>query len=75
MRFALADEADDRARLPFVMDDVFVNFDRERTARCLQLVSELAKRRQVLLFTCHEHVERAAIAAIPGLQLIRMRLE
>ncbi|PYI56492.1 hypothetical protein [Paenibacillus flagellatus] len=72
MRFALADETAPAASLPFVLDDVFVNFDGERLRRCLELVPSLAERRQVLLFTCHEHVASAAAAVIPGLQTVRL---
>lgn len=73
MRFALADETAQTAALPFVMDDVFVNFDGERLRRCLELLPALAERRQLLLFSCHEHVVREAAAAIPQLQVIRLQ--
>jgi len=72
MRFALADETAPSASLPFIMDDVFVNFDADRLRRCLELLPELSARRQLLLFTCHSHVTEAAAAAIPGLQVIRL---
>lgn len=42
--------------LPLIADEVLVNFDPVRaknTARCLQ---EFAHNRQVLFFTCHEHI-------------------
>lgn len=72
MRFALADETAPAAALPFVMDDVFVNFDEERLRLCLELLPSLAERRQLLLFTCHEHVVRKASDLIAPLQVIRL---
>jgi uncharacterized protein YhaN len=72
MRFALADETAPAAALPFVMDDVFVNFDEERLRLCLEQLPSLAERRQLLLFTCHEHVVRKASDLIAQLQVIRL---
>lgn len=43
--------------LPLVLDDVLVNFDRERAicaARTLQTFAELGH--QVMMFTCHKHI-------------------
>ena len=39
---------------PLVLDDALAAFDRERMARALDLLKELAEQRQVLVFTCHE---------------------
>lgn len=72
MRFALADETAPDTSLPFIMDDVFVNFDEQRLRLCLGMLPSLAERRQLLLFTCHEHVVREASEAIPQLQVIRL---
>lgn len=46
---------------PLVLDDALVTFDDQRLTRALELLEELAKRRQVLLFTCQSR-ERAALA-------------
>ncbi len=39
--------------LPVVMDDILVNFDRDRAARAAGAIRELATRHQVIFFTCH----------------------
>lgn len=39
---------------PLVLDDTLVNFDNERTQQAIKLLSEIAKERQVILFTCKE---------------------
>ena len=39
-----------------IIDDGFVNFDRDRTKRIIQILLEMSKSTQVLFFTCHEHI-------------------
>ena len=66
MRFALLrDYAGHSDPLPVVFDDVFVNFDPERTKSTLQAVGELTESHQVLLFTCHPHVAALAQEVVP----------
>jgi hypothetical protein len=39
------------------MDDLFVNFDQERTEAAADCLLQVAKDgQQVLFFTCHEHI-------------------
>jgi uncharacterized protein YhaN len=52
--------------LPFVADDLFVNFDNERAAAGLGVLAELAQQTQVLCFTHHHHLVDLAAKAIPG---------
>lgn len=40
-------------RCPIVLDDALVNFDDARLVPALELLGELACKRQILLFTCH----------------------
>ena len=56
MRFALADEYSKTVALPLIMDDIFVNFDADRLARTLSVLTDVAKRHQIIIFTCHDHV-------------------
>ena len=42
--------------LPFVADDLFLNFDEERSAAGFRILGELAGQTQVLFFTHHEHL-------------------
>ena len=54
IRFALVDHLDEsKESLPVFLDEVFVNWDRDRRARCYDIFSEAAARRQVFVFTCH----------------------
>ena len=56
MRFALLDVNHAEYPLPVVLDDIFVNFDAERAARCLDVVREVSRRRQcsssLAMITC-----------------------
>jgi uncharacterized protein YhaN len=46
--------------LPFLADDLFVNFDNDRAEAGFRVLAELAQKTQVLFFTHHSHL--AAIA-------------
>jgi uncharacterized protein YhaN len=61
MRLALAEEASQSVKLPLMLDDVFVNFDRGRLHAAAKLVAELSESRQMIVMTCHEHVRDALL--------------
>ena len=42
--------------LPFVADDLFINFDLERSAAGFEVLGQLAERTQVLFYTHHPHL-------------------
>ena len=42
--------------LPFIADDLFINFDDERAAAGFQVLGQLAEKTQVLFFTYHQHL-------------------
>jgi uncharacterized protein YhaN len=42
--------------MPFVVDDILIGFDDNRTGVCLEVLAELATKTQVLLFTHHRRV-------------------
>jgi uncharacterized protein YhaN len=43
--------------LPFIVDDILINFDDERSAATLKVLSELSKKTQVILFTHHTRLK------------------
>jgi uncharacterized protein YhaN len=54
LRLAMAEVFAERAvPLPFVLDDVLVNFDPARAEAVAKILAQVAERHQVLLFTCH----------------------
>lgn len=50
--------------LPFIADDLFVNFDDERAAAGFRVLGQLGKATQVLFFTHHGHLVEIARAAL-----------
>jgi len=48
--------------MPFVVDDVLVQFDDDRGAAALRVLADVASRTQVVLFTHHQHVRACAEA-------------
>ena len=50
--------------LPFVTDDLFINFDDDRAAAGFQVLTELAQKTQVLFFTHHQHLVNIARDAL-----------
>ena len=47
--------------LPFVADDLFINFDQDRAASGFEVLGELSQSTQVLFFTHHQHLVDVAI--------------
>ncbi|WP_305042239.1 ATP-binding protein [Geoalkalibacter sp.] len=46
--------------MPFIVDDILINFDDERSRATLQTLAELGRRNQVILFTHHRQVVETA---------------
>lgn len=72
LRFALAGATSPSQALPLLLDDLFVHFDAARLARTAEVLGSVSAERQVVLFTCHEHVARTVASALPGAQVIAM---
>lgn len=74
LRVAAIEDYLDHARpLPFVADDLFINFDDERAAAGFRVLGELARKTQVLFFTHHEHLIDVASKAL-GTKVSAIRL-
>lgn len=57
LRVASIEDYLDRAdALPFVADDLFINFDNDRAGAGFKVLGELSKKTQVLFFTHHFHL-------------------
>lgn len=58
-RLAVIDHLDEAfERLPLMLDEVLINWDERRIQTGLEILSSLAKKRQVFLFTCHDWIAR-----------------
>ncbi|MDX2036695.1 MAG: AAA family ATPase [Isosphaeraceae bacterium] len=53
-------EFDQHGRIPFIIDDILVNFDDQRASAALGVLGRLAARTQILMFTHHEHLVELA---------------
>jgi len=70
MRLALVREyANHVDPLPVVFDDIFVNFDPNRSRNTFNAVRELSKTHQVLLFSCHPHLVKQVEEIVPEAKL------
>ncbi|MTT30473.1 AAA family ATPase [Terrilactibacillus sp. BCM23-1] len=54
IRLALASIVETKEALPIIIDDSLVNFDQERRSQVLSVLTEVSKKHQVILFTCHK---------------------
>jgi uncharacterized protein YhaN len=50
--------------MPFIVDDVLVHFDDDRSAAALAALGELAKETQVVFFTHHKHLISLAKSSV-----------
>jgi len=65
LRVASIEDYLERAEaLPFVADDLFINFDDDRAAAGFRLLGQLAEKTQVLFFTHHQHLVEIAEATL-----------
>jgi uncharacterized protein YhaN len=53
---ALEMQIDQGFNMPLIADDLFINFDDERTAAGLKVLGELSRRMQVVFLTHHDHL-------------------
>ncbi len=73
LRLAYVLDYCDRAEaLPVIIDDVLVNFDRERARLTLGALCEVARSTQVLLFTCHHHIVELTRSVAPEVPVIEL---
>ncbi|MDH3349656.1 MAG: hypothetical protein OEM02_16335, partial [Desulfobulbaceae bacterium] len=57
--------------MPFIVDDILINFDDERSGATLKALANLAEKNQVILFTHHSGVvEEASKISAKGSILI-----
>jgi uncharacterized protein YhaN len=61
---------DDREAVPMLFDDPFANYDDQRLRAAMELLRDVGRRHQVLLFTCREDV--AAVATELGAPVLTL---
>ena len=55
-RLAVLEALDPQNQLPFVLDEVFVNWDSKRFVETLAILEAVSKDRQIMIFTCHRNL-------------------
>lgn len=55
--------------LPFVVDDILLRFDDDRSAATLDVLADLAEKTQVVFFTHHRHLVKLARERMPAEKL------
>ena len=73
LRLALLMSVENVGRnIPVLADDVLVNFDAERREGAARALAQLARKRQVVVFTCHQETIAALRRADPALVYLEM---
>ncbi len=73
LRIALLMTAENVGRMvPIMADDILVNFDAERRHGAVKALVELAEKRQVIIFTCHEEVVSLIESADPKAKVLEL---
>jgi uncharacterized protein YhaN len=52
--------------IPFIVDDILLNFDNARAMAALPALADLSRRTQVIFFTHHEHLVEMARGCLDG---------
>ncbi len=61
---SIEDYLDHANALPFIADDLFINFDDDRSSKGFQVLERLADKTQVLFFTHHKHLVDIALSTL-----------
>ena len=57
--------------IPMILDDVLVNLDAKRAEATVELLCDFAKEgRQLLFFTCHEHIKQMFVQASVDIRML-----
>ncbi len=57
---------DQNEPMPFIIDDILVNFDDDRSEASLRVLAEISKKTQIIFFTHHKHLLDLAEKAVPA---------
>ena len=57
LRLAMLERFDPAGnRLPVILDEALVNWDAIRFKKLMEIMNDIAKQRQIFIFTCHDYV-------------------
>src|SRR5690625_8002007 len=56
LKLAIGETISDEHRVPFMIDDAFVHFDKHRLSRMNRIIRNIANRKQILMYTYKQEV-------------------
>lgn len=56
LRLAISEVMTEQHRLPFIIDDAFLNFDSRRLRRMIDILRNLSQKQQIILLTCRTSI-------------------
>lgn len=59
LRLSISEIMSEKHALPFIIDDAFVHFDNIRTKRMMKILSQIARKQQVIIFTCRHEIQHS----------------
>lgn len=68
LRLAISDILSKEYRIPFIIDDGFIHFDSIRTRRMMELLRDISKEQQMIVFTCKKEI----VNHVPASQTIQL---
>ena len=71
---ALRHHYDSHPPMPLILDDIFINFDDDRSAAAFEVLAELSGQAQILFFTHNRHLVEIARETVPPDVLFRHEL-
>ncbi|WP_028546370.1 AAA family ATPase [Paenibacillus taiwanensis] len=74
MRFALAEVLSERVALPFIWDDILVNFDEQRLLQTIGCMPSILCQHQIIWTTCHSYMVELIAKVIPDVHVHIMKL-
>jgi uncharacterized protein YhaN len=60
--------------MPFIVDDILINFDDERSRATLKVLADISEKNQVILFTHHSRIvdEAKSIQGVKPIQVLML---
>ena len=59
--------------MPITLDEALITWDKERLTSGLDLLAQIAKKRQILIFTCHESIVNILRENQPTAQIVELK--
>lgn len=68
LRMAISETMSEKHSLPFIIDDAFVHFDAVRTTRMMEVLEDIGRKQQMIIFTC----KKETVASTKDAKVVRL---